>query len=150
MDEILRAGRYRVEEEIPGGGMSIVFRAFDTRLHCTVVLKEIKPEHLDDPQYRARLAQEARAAAAINHPGIARALDFVDDGKEVFVVYEFVVGHTLRERLDDKGLSKECTTPSSCAAFNASATLMDISRISPVERPLSARRSRSVCPTTNS
>lgn len=99
MEEILRAGRYRVEEKIGGGGMGVVFRAIDSRLNCRVALKEIKPEHLHDSQFRKRLEQEAHAAAAINHPGIARALDYVDDGKEAFVVYEFVEGVTLRERL---------------------------------------------------
>lgn len=99
MGEALRAGRYRIEEKIVSGGMGVVFRAVDTRLNCRVALKEIRPELLADPQYRKRLAQEARAAAAINHPGIARALDFVDDGEETFVVYEYVEGVTLRERL---------------------------------------------------
>ena len=107
MDETLRAGRYRVEEQIGGGGMGVVFRALDSRLNCQVALKEIKPEHLHDAQYRKRLAQEALAAAAINHPGIARAIDFVDEGPEAFVVYEFVEGITLRQRLAERGLSTE-------------------------------------------
>jgi hypothetical protein len=107
MDEILRAGRYRIEEKLGEGGMGIVYRARDSRLDCRVALKEIKPQHLHDPQYRARLAQEARAAAAINHPGIARSLDYVDDGKEVFVVYEFVEGVTLRQRLAQSSLPTE-------------------------------------------
>ena len=92
MDEALKAGRYRIEAKIVSGGMGVVFRAIDTRLNCPVALKEIRPELLNDPQYRKRLAQEARAAAAINHPGIARALDYIDDGHETFVVYEFVDG----------------------------------------------------------
>ncbi len=105
MEEALRAGRYRIEEKIGGGGMGIVSRALDTRLNCKVALKEIRPEHLHDGQYRQRLAQEAHAAAGISHPGIARALDFVDEGKEAFVVYEFVDGITLRERLRQSGIS---------------------------------------------
>ena len=107
MEDIVRAGRYRIEEKLGEGGMGIVYRARDSRLDCRVALKEIKPQHLHDPQYRARLAQEAKAAAAINHPGIARSLDYVDDGKEVFVVYEFVEGVTLRQRLAQSSLATE-------------------------------------------
>jgi hypothetical protein len=107
MDEIVKASRYRIEEQIGGGGMGLVFRALDSRLNCRVALKEIKPEHLHDSKFRQRLAQEAHAAAAINHPGIARALDYVDDGNEAFVVYEFVEGITLRQRLADGGLATE-------------------------------------------
>jgi serine/threonine protein kinase len=105
MDEVVRAGRYRIEEKIGEGGMGVVFRAHDLHLDCKVALKEIKPEHLNDPQYRARLAQEARAAAAIDHPGIAHSIDFVDDGQEVFVVYEFVGGVTLRQRMSEEALA---------------------------------------------
>ncbi|MBI4165979.1 MAG: serine/threonine protein kinase [Acidobacteria bacterium] len=105
MEEVLKASRYRIEEQIGGGGMGVVFRALDSRLDCRVALKEIKPEHLHDSKFRQRLAQEAHAAAAINHPGIARALDYVDDGTEAFVVYEFVEGITLRERLAEGPLT---------------------------------------------
>ncbi len=87
--------------------MGVVSRALDTRLNCRVALKEIRPEHLHDAQYRQRLAQEAQAAAGISHPGSARALDFVDEGYEAFVVYEFVDGITLRERLSESGISTE-------------------------------------------
>ena len=99
MEAALKAGRYQIEKQIVTGGMGVVYRAIDTRLNCRVALKEIRPELLNDPQYRKRLAQEARAAAAISHPGIARALDYVDDGKETFVVYEYVEGVTLREHM---------------------------------------------------
>ena len=108
MEGELKAGRYKVEERIGDpSGMGVVYRAHDTRLNCSVALKEIKPEHLSDPQFRRRLALEAVAAAAISHPGIARALDFMDDGAEAFVVYEFVEGVTLAKQLTQKRFTTE-------------------------------------------
>jgi len=108
MEGDLRAGRYKVGERIGDpSGMGVVYRAHDARLNCPVALKEIKPEHLADPQFRRRLALEAVAAAAISHPGIARALDFLDDGTEVFIVYEFVEGVTLARQLAQKRFTTE-------------------------------------------
>ncbi|MBZ5513651.1 MAG: serine/threonine protein kinase [Acidobacteriia bacterium] len=102
MEGELKADRYKVEGKIDEGGMGVVYRARDIRLDCSVALKVIKPEHLHDTQFRRRMALEARAAAAITHPGIAKASDFVDDGNECFVVYEFVEGVTLAELLTQK------------------------------------------------
>ncbi len=105
MEGELKGGRYLIEQQIKEGGQGIVFRAHDKRLNCPVAVKAVKPEHLNEPQFRLRLAQEARAAAAINHPGIARPLDFVDDGKGIFIVFEFVEGVTLRQQLEKKRFS---------------------------------------------
>jgi len=100
MEGELKGGRYRIEHPPIGeGGMGIVYRACDTRLDCTVALKEIKPEHLHDSQFRRRFALEAKLAAGISHPNIARAIDFVDSEAESFIVYEFVEGVTLRKQL---------------------------------------------------
>ena len=97
------AGRYEVEEaEIGHGGMAVVFRAYDKRLRCRVAIKEIKPEHAHDVEFRRRLTREIRAAAAVNHSGIARAHDFVENDKEIFIVYEYVEGVTLRDRLKER------------------------------------------------
>jgi len=64
MEGELKGGRYRIEHPPIGeGGMGIVYRACDTRLDCTVALKEIKPEHLHDSQFRRRFALEAKLAA---------------------------------------------------------------------------------------
>ncbi len=102
MEGELKAGRYLIEQKIKEGGQGIVYRAHDNRLKCSVAVKVIKPEHLNDRQFRLRIAQEARAAAAISHPSIARPLDFVDSDREVFIVYEFVEGVTLRKQLEEK------------------------------------------------
>ena len=98
--------RYRIERDIDCGGMGDVYRAYDTRLKCTVALKRIKPELLRDPQFRQRVALEVHAAAVINHPGVARATDSHDDGGEmVFIVYEFVEGETLHSLLTQRRFS---------------------------------------------
>jgi tRNA A-37 threonylcarbamoyl transferase component Bud32 len=102
MEGEIKAGRYRIGKRIPGGGMGDVFHAHDTRLDRHVVFKVIKPQYLDDPQFRERLRREAIAAAAISHPGIAQPYDYVDDGKEAFIVYEFVEGLTLQSRLGER------------------------------------------------
>jgi serine/threonine-protein kinase len=107
MEGQLKADRYQVEEKIDEGGMGVVFRARDMRLDCSVALKVIKPEHLNDPQFRRRMKLEATAAARITHPGIAKASDFVDDGNECFVVYEFVEGVTLAKQLTQKRFTTE-------------------------------------------
>lgn len=99
MGEELKGGHYKVEAPIGSGGMGVVYRAYDTRLKCRVALKEIKPEHAHNAEYRRRLSQEIRAAAAISHAGIASARDFVDNDDEFFIVYEYVEGVTLRDHL---------------------------------------------------
>ncbi len=103
----LIAGRYEVEEEIGRGGMGVVYRARDTRLPRSLALKMLPAELTDDAELRRRLAQEARAASSINHPGVATVFDFEEHGAERFIVYEYVEGETLRERLNRRRFSTE-------------------------------------------
>jgi Protein kinase domain len=99
MSERLKAGRYEIESEVGRGGMGVVYRARDVRLGRTVALKMLPAELLNDAERRRRLAQEARAASSVSHPSLATVYDFEDLGEEVFVVYEFIDGSTLREVL---------------------------------------------------
>jgi tRNA A-37 threonylcarbamoyl transferase component Bud32 len=99
MSERLKAGRYEIEAEVGRGGMGVVYRARDVRLGRTVALKMLPAELINDPERRRRLAQEARAASSVSHPSLATVYDFEDLGDEVFVVYEFIEGSTLRETL---------------------------------------------------
>jgi len=91
--------RYRIEREIAHGGMGVILRAYDTRLNRVVALKMLRPDATRDTQLRNRLAAEARTASGLNHPGIATVFDFVEQGDESFIVYEYVAGYTLREEL---------------------------------------------------
>ena len=93
-------GPYTVEREVGRGGMGRVYLARDARLGRTVALKALSPELTTDPAHRNRLRREARAAAALTHPGICTiyALEEFDD--ELFIATEFVDGHTLRQDIE--------------------------------------------------
>ena len=95
----LIAGRYAAREEIGRGGMGIVFRALDVQLNRWVALKMLLPEVTHDISLQRRLASEARTASGLNHPGIATVFDFVEAPDASFIVYELVVGRTLRSEL---------------------------------------------------
>jgi serine/threonine protein kinase len=90
-------GVYTIVREVGRGGMGRVYLASDSRLGRQVALKALPPHLTRDPMQRDRLRQEARAAAALTHPGICAvyALEEIDD--ELFIVTEFVDGVTLRE-----------------------------------------------------
>ena len=92
-------GRYRLDQEVGRGGMGIVLRAFDTRLKRVVALKILAPDSTHEPDRLRRLAAEARAASALNHAGIATVYDFVEQGTDSFIVYEYIDGRTLRSEL---------------------------------------------------
>jgi eukaryotic-like serine/threonine-protein kinase len=98
-------GHYRVVEQIGAGGMGDVYRARDERLGRDVALKLIRPSSAKDPDRLRRFEQEARAAAALNHPNIVAIYDIgVHDGMH-FIVSELLEGKTLRERLAGGPLS---------------------------------------------
>ena len=92
-------GPYRIVRLIGDGGMGVVYLAEDTRLGRPVALKAITPRFTGDERWRERLRREARAAAALTHPGIATvyALDTIDD--RLFLATEYVAGENLREHL---------------------------------------------------
>lgn len=96
-----RLGAYEVVREIGRGGMGVVYLAVDTRLGRQVALK-VLPDHVrHDEPWRARLRREARAAAAVSHPGIAQVFALEDDPAGLsFVVSEYVDGRTLRDEID--------------------------------------------------
>jgi predicted Ser/Thr protein kinase len=101
------AGRYEIEREIGRGGMGQVYRARDTRLGRTVAIKRLPADMVHDTELRRRLAQEARAASALNHPGIATVYDYEEHEGESFIVFEYVEGITLRERSGQRRLTPE-------------------------------------------
>ena len=92
-------GHYRVLEKIGAGGMGEVFRARDERLGRDVALKLIRPASSDNPDHLRRFEQEARAAAALNHPNILAIYDVGLDGATPYIVSELLEGKTLRHRL---------------------------------------------------
>ena len=77
--------------------MGVVYRACDLRLGRMVAFKTLRSELASDSSLRRRLATEAQAASALNHPVIATLFDFEAEGDVAFLVYEYVKGTTLRD-----------------------------------------------------
>lgn len=92
-------GHYRILEKIGAGAMGEVFRARDERLGRDVALKLIRPASSDNPDHLRRFEQEARAAAALNHPNVLAIYDVGFDGIVPYIVSELLEGKTLRQRL---------------------------------------------------
>lgn len=90
-------GRYRVGPRIARGGMASVYEATDIRLDRTVAVKVMHPGLGDDGDFAMRFVREARAAARLNHPHVVGVYDQGNDHDTVFLVMEYVPGHTLRD-----------------------------------------------------
>ena len=94
-----RIGPYQIQEEVGRGGMGIVYAARDDRLGRTVALKVLPRSISGDARARQRLAREARAAAALSHPGIATVYALEEIDGELLLASELVRGVTLRQTL---------------------------------------------------
>jgi serine/threonine protein kinase len=92
-------GVYRIERVLGQGGMGVVYLAVDTRLDRTVALKAVAPAFSGDATKRDRLRREARAAASLNHPGIAMVYALEEIEGELYIAGEYVPGETLRDEL---------------------------------------------------
>lgn len=98
-----RLGPYLVKKKIGEGGMGVVYQAEDTRLGRSVAIKALAPRFTGDGERRERLRREARAAAALSHPGIATVYALEEFDGQLYIVSEYVEGETLREEIG-KGL----------------------------------------------
>lgn len=97
--------RYHLDEVVGTGGMGTVHRATDVRLGRTVAIKVLRGGADADPTDRARMRSEAQLAAAIRHPGVAQVHDYDEDTSDgtMFIVMEYVDGHSLGELLRERG-----------------------------------------------
>ena len=132
-----RLSHYEILAPIGEGGMGVVYKARDTHLDRFVAIKVLDADATADPERKRRFVQEAKAASALNHPGIITIYDISSDDGTDFIAMEYVQGRTLEQLIRGRGLARRDlelrdsgrrqrwprpTPPASCTATSSRPT----------------------------
>src|SRR5258708_5301874 len=104
-------GRYQVRREIGRGGMGAVYSAWDPRFHREVAVKVLSRQLLTREDFRTRFDREARAAAALEHAAIVPVHDYGDEDGEPSLVFRFMSGGSLADRVTGGPLALQVVVP---------------------------------------
>lgn len=97
------ANRYELIRKIGGGGMAVVYLAYDTSLDRQVAIKLLREEYVDDPDFIRQFQKEAKAVARLSHQNIVNIYDFGESDGVTYLVMEYVEGSTLKEIIAQYG-----------------------------------------------